>query len=332
LPRNPHELTAVVDALPHGVIALNPDLSVSFANRAAKRALHPHALRPGDPLPSDGMSETDLAQVVRGLIAADGSAGTHTTEIRFGRERFALTGIAPAGSRPPLLVLERAGLADQRRRARDEFVANAAHELLTPLTGIVGAAHALESGAKDVPEIRDRFVGHIARECTRLGRIARSLLVLARAQSGEQPPRAEFVDLNELFEELVRDAADEPAVDVRCPAALTVFVDRDLTLQALANIVANAQRHTQADAITVTVDERDTVVNVEVDDGGPGIDPADVERMQRRFVSGGGGGGGGYGLGISIATQSLEAVGGTLSFDETVRGVHARIELPRGQQ
>jgi len=55
---------------------------------------------------------------------------------------------------------------------QQEFIANVAHELLTPLTGIVGAAHALESGAKADPELRDRFIGHITRECSRLARVS----------------------------------------------------------------------------------------------------------------------------------------------------------------
>src|SRR5205085_2338664 len=101
---------------------------------------------------------------------------------------------------------EDATARDRRATAQREFVSNAAHELLTPLTGIVGAAHVLESGGKIVPETRDRFIAHIARECDRLARIARALLVLARARSGEEPPRPEIVSLRPLIDDALRRA------------------------------------------------------------------------------------------------------------------------------
>src|SRR5262249_61199927 len=93
--------------------------------------------------------------------------------------------------------------ASRRGRAEREFISNASHELLTPLTGIVSAAHVLEAGGKEVPEDRDHFIAHIATECNRLSRIARSLLVLARAQSGEEPPRLEIVMLPPVLDEIV---------------------------------------------------------------------------------------------------------------------------------
>ena len=61
----------------------------------------------------------------------------------------------------------------------------------------------LQAGAREVPEKRDRFLGHIQHESTRLNRLASSLLVLARAQIREEEPRREEIALRELFEELI---------------------------------------------------------------------------------------------------------------------------------
>ena len=83
-------------------------------------------------------------------------------------------------------------LAEARRRASVEFVANAAHELRTPLAAIVSGVEVLESGAKEVPVERDRFLTHIGREAERLVRLTRALLMLARisrAASRRRVPR-----------------------------------------------------------------------------------------------------------------------------------------------
>ena len=88
-----------------------------------------------------------------------------------------------------------------------EFLRNAAHQLRTPLAGITAAVETLQSGAKDQPENRDRFLAHVERHAERLTRLARGLLMLARTQAGEDAP-IDFVELRPLVERLV--AAAEP--------------------------------------------------------------------------------------------------------------------------
>jgi PAS domain S-box-containing protein len=220
---------------------------------------------------------------------------------------------------------------DAREHARSEFVANAAHELLTPLTGIVSAAHVLEAGAKEVPEIRDRFLLHISRECNRLTRLARSLLTLARAQSGEEPPHLDSVRLRDLLETVVEGVAELGSARIDCSDDVTVFVDPDLAETALANLVANAFRHSPNGGVAISVDTAvdERRVGIVVASSATVAD-SDVDRMQRRFVSGAGRDGGGFGLGVSIATQALEALDGSLAFESDRSGTRARVDLPIG--
>jgi two-component system sensor histidine kinase VicK len=246
---------------------------------------------------------------------------------------FVIIGV-PSGHGPTaLLLIEDVSLRERRTRAQQEFIANAAHELLTPLTGIVGAAHALESGAKTEPELRDRFIGHITRECNRLARIARGLLVLARAQSGEEPPRPDIVQLRPLLEEAAEGAGSTGDVEIECPDRLTAFVDRDLAEQAFTNFIANARRHSGHEPVVVTAspgDERQ--VRIEIADEGHGFPMPPGERFARRFASGAGRDGGGYGLGLSIATQAVELSGGAVAVrPREERGTVVRIDLPRGR-
>src|SRR5262249_36389743 len=104
------------------------------------------------------------------------------------------SGLGPRGAEPAVLILEDMTSADRRDRVMREFVRNAAHQLRTPLTGIATAVEVLQSGAKNNPAERDRFLAHVEAHAQRLIRIARGLLILARAQSG-QHMRLEFVAL-----------------------------------------------------------------------------------------------------------------------------------------
>src|SRR5262249_5538098 len=142
-------------------------------------------------------------------------------------------------------------------RVMREFVRNAAHQLRTPLTGITTAVEVLQSGAKDVPADRDRFLEHITHHSERLTRIARGLLVLARAQSGEQILGLEFVELQPMLEVLAREAEPAPGVHVEasCPPTLAALAETNLVREALAALVDNAIAHTREGTIRLAARE-----------------------------------------------------------------------------
>jgi signal transduction histidine kinase len=141
------------------------------------------------------LPEVWLGFPLRRFAAGLFESGERVVEARFvGRgveQVFEVTGIPAAGSEAALLVLTDVSERERRLRAEREFVENAAHELRTPLAAITSAIERLQAGAREVPERRDRFLGHIQHESNRLNRLASSLLVLARAQTrGEEPRRA----------------------------------------------------------------------------------------------------------------------------------------------
>jgi two-component system sensor histidine kinase SenX3 len=321
----------MVARLPLGVIVVSKlGLDVVYANTAARRLTHPAAIRRGQP-PPDLWGAFSLEAYASQLFAP--AVAPDEIVSRDGRT-VAIRGLTARGSDMATILLEDVSARERRRRAEHEFVANAAHELLTPLTGITGAAHVLEAGAKDVPEDRDRFIAHIAQECDRLARIARSLLVLARAQSGEQPPRLEVVPLCDVLDDLVGTVTAETAIDVRvdCPRELRVLVDNDLLVQALTNLVVNAARHGTG-TVTITAMRSDMKrVGIVVDDGATrGPAGEQLSRLGERFFTAAGMDGGGFGLGMSIARQSIEALGGTLTLDVPEGGgLSVRIEVLAG--
>lgn len=320
------ELRAIVNRLPDGVIALDRNLDVVFANPAAAVFFKPQPIRVGKPLPPAAL-DPDLTSFARELFGR--TPRTTTRQVDRNGRAYVIHGIPPHQRRFATLVFTEVSGRSRRERARTEFVANAAHELLTPLTGIASAAHVLESGAKEVPEMRDRFLDHIARECSRLIRVARGLLVLARAQSAEEPPRPEFVELRPLLDDVLDARPHGIDVNLECPDELAVFVDRDLVEIALSNLVANAIRHSAEGALSIAVDRTPSRrVRILIAEAGRAIDDGDLARLQRRFATGGGRDGGGFGLGMSIASQAIETIGGTLEYVAENGSTSVRVELP----
>lgn len=215
-------------------------------------------------------------------------------------------------------------------RAEREFVANAAHELRTPLASILSSVEVLQAGAKERPAERDLFLAHIEREAQLLTRLGRALLIIARAQTRTERPRLEIVPVRPLLKEIA--AATRPGeqvkVTVRCSATLAALTSRELIEQAVLNLALNAARYTPTGSIALGGrSERGTAV-IEVKDTGPGMSDAERARVFDRFYRAGEPGEG-YGLGLSIARQAVEAVDGTLELESAAgRGTTARIRLP----
>ncbi len=226
-------------------------------------------------------------------------------------------------------------LAEARRRASIEFVANAAHELRTPLAAIVSGVEVLESGAKELPGERDRFLEHIAREAQRLVRLTRALLLLARIQSGVEDARVEVLELAPMLAgvaEGLRPAADVKVM-VRCPPDAAALANRGLLEQALTSIAGNAARYTESGRITLSVARPNGRVRIRVRDTGRGMTTEQLSRAGERFFRGDDPAGpGGFGLGLAIAHDAVHAMGGRLVLaSDRGEGTTVDIELPAAQ-
>jgi signal transduction histidine kinase len=317
------ELAAILDHLPAGVLVVGSDLTVRFGNAAAGRLLHPHRLRAGHELP-DLRSAPSLREEARRLIRLGALAETELS--LSGNRTYLVQGAFDRRTRLAVMQLEDATARVRRTNAGEDFVVNAAHEFLSPLTAISGAAHVLGEMAVPAPEVRARFLGHIIEATDRLMAISRGLLTLARAESGVEPPRLDLVPLRPLLEEV--GAASTRDITVSCPDAAAVLTDADLLRQALASLVDNARRHSTS-AIEVVATEPDPrVVRIEVADDGAGILPEHLEHAGDRFFSPAGRDAGGYGIGLSIATRAVEAIGGTLTLASDRGGTRARVDVP----
>ncbi|WP_299052035.1 HAMP domain-containing sensor histidine kinase [uncultured Nocardioides sp.] len=221
--------------------------------------------------------------------------------------------------------------AEQRARASEQrlrtFLSDAAHDLRTPITGVQAAA---EHVLRDDPprDERERVLTTLIRESRRAGRLVDDMLLITTIDAGLQL-RREPVDLLALARDVV--AARElshPGIDLRADGdAVTVPGDRDRLARALGNLVDNALGVAR-DAVVVTVRSGGGRAGFEVDDDGPGVPPADRDRVFDRMVRlDGARRSGGAGLGLPIARGIARAHGGDVTCHDVPAGPGARFAL-----
>ncbi len=329
LERERDQLRSLIEQLHEGVVGIADDLTVVVANARASALLgdgvrEGHLL--GNPWPT-----ADLRALARRLFAPD--AVLESVRVAPAPERsYAVTGVPAAGTGTAVLVVSDVTEQERRERAEREFVANAAHELRTPLSAIVGAVEVLQQGAKDQPDERDRFLKVIERQTSRLSKLGGALLTLARAQTRGEPVRLERVDLAGLLREVAVDLElPESALEVE--HGVVALAHRDLLRHAVDNLVSNARKYASGAGLVVAARRLDAdSVAIEVRDEGPGMTPAQAERVVERFFRSGDRDADGFGLGLSIAREVARAVGGHLEIETRPgAGTTARIALHRAE-
>jgi two-component system OmpR family sensor kinase len=226
----------------------------------------------------------------------------------------------------------------ERKASEDrlrQFVADASHELRTPVSAVRAYAELFERGAKLRPDDLERAMTGIEREATRLSLLVDDLLLLARLDQG-RPLERSRVDLVELAHEAV-DAAH--AVDPERPltletnGGLVVTGDSLRLRQVIDNLLANVRAHTPPSAAaSVTVGKEGGSAFLEVHDDGPGLPEGGSERAFERFYRGDASRSrtsGGAGLGLAIVKAIVEAHGGQAAADgRPGAGTTIRVTIP----
>ena len=218
--------------------------------------------------------------------------------------------------------------ADQRR-----FVADASHELRTPVAIVRGNVELLRGGKLSEADAKESLEMMEA-ESARMTRLLDELLSLARLESAVH----EFqpLEVATLLEEGAARAhkLGDRVIQSRCAPGLWVNGDPDLLDQALVNVLRNAVAHTKDGGhITLSCSATPTHAMLSVTDDGPGIPQADLDRIFDRFYRAQGprpGDGGGAGLGLAIASRLVDLHAGTMSVVNVhPTGACFTITLPR---
>ncbi len=228
----------------------------------------------------------------------------------------------------------------RRSEAQSRFVADASHELATPVAGIRGYTSLLRSWGGEDKELREEAIAAIERESRRMARLSSDLLNLLHVDQGVVL-RNECVNLNTIVRERLATTASrylDKDIEFIGPEeeTLTMVGDPDRLEDVLSILLDNAGKYTPKHGrVTVTTARQREVVVIVVSDTGEGIPEADLPRVFDRFyrsVKARAEGETGFGLGLAIAKVLVESMGGTIRAESTLgEGTTMIVELPRGR-
>jgi two-component system, OmpR family, phosphate regulon sensor histidine kinase PhoR len=329
----------ILDALDDGVLLLDGAGRLLVANPAARSWFGlPDDLRPG--LPAQRVLGVPQVSALAERAAGTRAPAVGNVTLVFPEARTLAMRAFPLADRGPTgrIVVTLTDITQRRRleALRRDFVANASHELKTPVAAVRALAETLLTALPDDPEAGQRFAERIAREAERLEVLARDLLDLSRVERGTLD--IEPVDLVGLVKEVL-GGYEEPASERRVllrgelQPQLSMRGDRAQLGLLLSNLLDNALRHTPArGTVCVRLDAAEGRAVLQVADTGEGIPAGELPRVFERFYrvdKARARQTGGTGLGLAIVRHVAEAHGGTVGVDsELGRGSTFTVTLP----
>lgn len=241
-----------------------------------------------------------------------------------------------------VIVLNDISELDRLERVRRDFVANASHELKTPITAIRGFTETLLDDHSMEEDVRQRFIEKIHEQNLRLSALVTDLITLSRLES-DHSQRLHCFDLLEVVNQSVTCVSticreEQLALTVESPdKPILIDADKQLIGQMIDNLIGNAIKYTPAGgSIVVHIEHDDAHVVLTVSDTGIGIGPEHQQRVFERFYRIDKARSrqlGGTGLGLSIVKNIVEQHGGHVSLHSAVgRGSVFTVTLPIKKQ
>jgi two-component system, OmpR family, phosphate regulon sensor histidine kinase PhoR len=331
---------AILSSMAEGVLAVDPDLRVTFCNTAFLRAIGFRGAA------FEGLSllelvrDTGLHQLLREVLATgEPQKLRFKLSAAYGRTfEVQATPLAMPSGRGAIAILHDITDLERLEQVRKDFVANVSHELRTPLAGVIGYAETLLDGALDDQANNRKFVEIIRTNAVRLNNIAADLLVLSDVESGSDP-EPDVISVQGVLDAAmvtVQAEARERNVLLVSETIEDVFVSgsRLRLEQAILNLMANAIKFNRPGGevrVSATVNDGHQVAIV-IADTGVGIPSQDLPRIFERFyridkarsrqV-------GGTGLGLSIVKHVVERMNGAIEVESQLgRGSVFTLRLP----
>jgi len=244
----------------------------------------------------------------------------------------------PRGKGGAILVLQdKTGLHKVIERGRD-FIANASHELKTPITIIRGFAETLHDHPELTREVYGEITDKIVSNCQRMDTLVKNLLTLAAVDEGLPRSRLQECDIYDLAEQ-----AKLTILSVHPDAKITIetkgeepfylMADNDLFFQAILNLLDNAVKYSKPPAkVTIRIEKYPSEFLIRVKDNGVGIPAEDLDRIFERFYAVDKSHSrslGGSGLGLSIVERIVEKHQGKIEVESQLgKGTTFTITLP----
>jgi two-component system phosphate regulon sensor histidine kinase PhoR len=317
---------AILSSMVEGVLAVDSNLRITFANASFARAVGaPNPIPARMPL-VELVRHAELREVLTRVLAT-GESVKRRMQVPAADRIFEVQA-APLASgtvRGAIAILHDITDLERLERIRRDFVANVSHELRTPLTAIRGYAETLLEGALEDQENNRRFLEIIKAHAIRLNNIASDLLTLSDLESGKARPEPEPVSVRGAVESAIRTLESEArlrGVHLHCGRMddVQVLADRIQIEQALVNLLDNAVKFNRpsGEVLLEITRNGEGRVKITLTDTGIGIPHDDLPRIFERFyrvdkarsreV-------GGTGLGLSIVKHIIERANGTVSVE-----------------
>jgi two-component system phosphate regulon sensor histidine kinase PhoR len=318
----------ILSAMEEGVLLVDASDEIGYANPAARRMLG------GAPISTGGLRPYALRRLV---AEARSDESVREEEVETGiQTRMVRASALPVGADGRVLLVLRDVTEARRVEAmRRDFVANASHELKTPVASIQAVAETVGRALEEDPAAAGRFATQLQQEAVRLSRIVSDLLDLSRLETERpefQPVRFDLLVREEVDRHRDRAARAGIELSVETQPATVLGSSKDLSL-LVGNLLDNAVRYTPPGGrVDVEVGVKEEGTYLEVRDTGIGIPARDLPRIFERFYRVDPARSrqtGGTGLGLSIAKHVVEQHGGRIAAKSDLGGGSTfRVILP----
>jgi len=326
------ELEALLTGMVEGVLAVDREGRVLRLNKAAGKWFGCDPVKAAGRLLREVINNPRLEELVERSLSEKTAVETDLV-LRTDADRFFQAHGTPLQNAEGdvsgvLIVFDEVTRLRRLETVRRDFIANASHELKTPITSIKGFIETLQGNAGGNPDDRKRFLDIVARQADRLNAILEDILQLSRIEHDAEHNRVELhvEPILPVLEEAVavcRERAGKKhiAVEVDCDPSLKAPIHPLLLEQAVTNLIDNAVKYSPEDTkVIVRAFRRDGDVRIEVCDMGPGIEAVHLPRIFERFYRVDKGRSqqlGGTGLGLAIVRHIALAHGGKADVDST---------------
>jgi PAS domain S-box-containing protein len=322
-------LNAILNNLAEGVLVADTQGHVVFVNSAARSMLGVPDEESLEELP-DPWEGFDLPEAVAHCSRHKESieAGVRYEET-FLRIKVECLVELEQSRGEVLVVIQDLSEGRQLEANQQRFLANAAHQLRTPIMAIVGAAELLATGENADPAIERRLLNHIFSEGRRMQRLSEVLLRLSRIGWDRREPDLDIVDLREAGQQatkLMEPLAESGGIRILTEGeGSCVRADPEWLQEVLMVLLSNAIKHSNRGG-DIKVRTRSGAITVQ--DEGAGISPVNLPHIFERFYKGTDSSQG-FGLGLSICKDLTERMGGSISIRSREGvGTAVEIELP----
>jgi len=320
------KMEAILTTMADGIIVTDEAGHVVLLNNSAERMLQVESAEVVGRSIDEAVLRSDITGMLRETLDTQ-SLVRRETRFSDPPDTVITAYSAPvrdAGGRVRGAIVGLRDVTDRRRqeKAQRDFVANVSHELRTPITAVRVTAEALLSGAKNSPELLDRFLDSLVKESERLSLLIDDLLELAKIESGGRIVKRSRKSVSEIIDHGVanvrrRAEANGLTLSVDSPRNLLAYADGGQIEQVLINLLDNAVKYTPAGgSIAVSAREDGDFVTVSVADTGIGIPRDEIGRIFERFYRVDKARSrqlGGTGLGLSIVREIITAHGGEVN-------------------